>query len=580
MNGMNEHLLHHLASIYDRGRLVPLLGSGMSRPACVDWPTFVGCLEKQADLDGSSSKTADCADLISRAEVAMRYLRLGGYDVAACVGKAVYAQDGEDSVPCQTNALARLFWPLVCTTNYDDVFLRAKVALSSPPRVRGRNYDDCHRVLQHLRFPMGETVWALQGFLGPRADIADGFQGITDLKSEIVVGHAEYRRTANREPHFRRCFAEVFRNSSLLFLGAGLAEPYFLSLFDEIIELTGPSINPHFAVVQEGEVDPDFMRRRFHIDCTVYKPGDHQFVCEFLTALADTIADDRVRQRSWGVVVKAPRKVSSGGEDDFTVVRAKLPDPDDLPANEAVAISCGRQYDKAVPGVEIADSLGLVGVQPRWYGDEKLFSTFLRDQGRCVYGITAREGDKDDRRTPRVVNEAFRRALDIVCGKDYQRLHVQLLAAGPDRSFRQWISLVQMARAYGAWYRKGTKNRIRVSVYVVDPSVITLLCGGHLDLAEHLDDTSLRVGVMIIPTQGLVERYLEIVPPACTVRTILHDLPTRDGVTHGDQWPHLEVYPPVYRGTEPARVPWSLETPIEELGLVSGSTLIVDYRAR
>ena len=481
---MDKRPLLHLASIYDRGRLVPWLGSGMSRPACVDWPTLVKRLEKQAGNQWSSLQSVGHSNLTARGDMAMRRLRLSGNDVAACVDKAVYEQSKEDSVPCQTRALACLFWPLVCTTNYDDVYLRAKLTQPSLPRILGRSHDDCHRVLRHLSFPMGEAVWALQGFLRPRADVADRIRGVTELKSEIVVGHAEYRRTTNREPHFRRCFAEVFRTSSLLFLGAGLAEPHFLSLFDEVIELTGPPNNPHFAVIQEGEVDPDFMRRRFHIDCTVYKAGNHQFVCDFLTALATVVNGERVRQRSWGVAVRTTKKVLSGEDDDFTVVRATLPDPDNLVDSEAVAVSCGRDHDRALLGDGVGSSLKLERVQSQWYGDEKLFATFLRDSARPVYGIAAREGGEDGR-TPRVVYEAFQRALEILCAKGYQRLHVQLLAAGPGRSFRQWTSLVQMARAYGAWYRRCPDNRLRVSLYVVDPSVITLLCGGHINLAEH-----------------------------------------------------------------------------------------------
>ena len=578
---MNERLLRHLASIYDRGRLVPLLGSGMSRPACVDWPTLVKSLEQQAGNEVPSHEAADHTNLISRADVAMRRLRLGGNDVAECVGKALYSQDEEGSVPCQTKALARLFWPLVCTTNYDDVYVRARLlARRGPLPVLGRSHGDCHRVLRHLSFPMGEAVWSLQGFLGPRADIADRFPKFTEFRSEIVVGHAEYRRTTNREPHFRRCFAEVFRNSSLLFLGAGLAEPYFRSLFDEIIELTGPPHNPHFAVIQEGEVDPDFLRRRFHIECTTYKPGNHQFVCEILTALADMVDDARVRQRSWGIAVKAPKKVSSGGDNDFTVVRATLPEPDDLAKSEAVAVSCGRINDRAVPGPEIQRKLRLNVMQQQWCGDEKLFATFLRDQARPVFGIAAREGD-DDSRTPQAVNIAFQRALGILCDKGYERLHVQLLAAGPGRTFRQWISLVQMVRAYGAWYRSASNNRLRVSVCVVDPSVISLLCGGHLNLAEHLDDTLLRINVMFVSPQGLVERYLEIVRPGCTVNTITRGLLTQDTSSPESQRPRLEVYPPVYtprQGADSARLSQcDPSTLIEDLGLVSGSTLIVDY---
>ena len=102
--------------------------------------------------DGASPQPVGCSDLISRADVAMRRLRLGGDDVAACVGKAVYAQNEEDLVPRQTMALARLFWPLVCTTNYDEVFLQAKLTCSTLPRILGRNHDDCHRVLQHFSF--------------------------------------------------------------------------------------------------------------------------------------------------------------------------------------------------------------------------------------------------------------------------------------------------------------------------------------------------------------------------------------------------------------------------------------------
>ena len=49
------------------------------------------------------------------------------------------------------------------------------------------------------------------------------------FEAELVVRHAEYRRAANRVPHFRRRFAELFRTRSLLFLGSGLAEPYFLT---------------------------------------------------------------------------------------------------------------------------------------------------------------------------------------------------------------------------------------------------------------------------------------------------------------------------------------------------------------
>ena len=39
------------------------------------------------------------------------------------------------------------------------------------------------------------------------------------MLDDLVLGHAEYRRVINAEIHFRRCFSEVFRQRSLLFLG-------------------------------------------------------------------------------------------------------------------------------------------------------------------------------------------------------------------------------------------------------------------------------------------------------------------------------------------------------------------------
>ena len=294
----------------------PFIGSGMSRPACTAWPTFVDRLEKQTLVSdcGRSNKphegaaktricfpdrSGDRSDLIRRADVAMRTLRLRGR-VARAMGRALYESDEPNDVPLQTKALAELFWPLVCTTNYDDLYLQG-VSTAAGHRsitdVFGRSHDDCRRVLQHLRFPVGEVVWALQGLLSPRdraLSVRLGRDRLKQLKREIVVGHAEYRRIANREPHFRRAFAEVYRSSSLLFLGAGLAEPYFLALFDEIIELIGPPASPHFAIIQDDEVDAGFMRRHYNIHCIQYAAGDHSAVTEKLGALVKRVGDGRV----------------------------------------------------------------------------------------------------------------------------------------------------------------------------------------------------------------------------------------------------------------------------------------------
>lgn len=237
--------LQSLCAFYDRGYLVPFIGSGMSRPACSDWATFVGLLEgsKPAGEPAGGAST-----LIQRALFALQTRRQEGADIAKAISEAVYCKDAK--VPDQAVALASIYWPLICTTNYDDIYLRAKLRLLREkgwelklPRVLGRSETDCRELLRHIDFPAGEAVWALQGLLGPqdagvKKILGDKFDK-AQFEQELVVGHAEYRTVANRAPHFRRCFAELFRTRSFLFLGSGLSEPYFVSLFDEIIELTG-----------------------------------------------------------------------------------------------------------------------------------------------------------------------------------------------------------------------------------------------------------------------------------------------------------------------------------------------------
>ena len=339
-----------LLAAYDRGRLVPFIGAGMSRPACVGWKPFVRNLEAQCKLPKTDGEP------IQRAFHAVQRLRLLGTEVPKAVADAVYTDDKSASrkVPAHTEALASLFWPLVCTTNYDDIYVRGRTRQRSrkpeqprPLSVVGRSDADCHRVLRHMSFPAGELVWALQGFLRPRDRglvHPDRRCEAYPLEKELVVGHAEYRRVANREPHFRRCFSEVFRRSCLLFLGSGLTEPYFLGLLDEILELTGPPELPHFAFVESGKIDQDLMQQRYHIHCMTYPAKEHGQVECYLREFRDAVTGCRVRCSGWGYRAVSPsraRRCTTG--DSFRIVRGVLPDPGGLRNGHGAAISCGRE---------------------------------------------------------------------------------------------------------------------------------------------------------------------------------------------------------------------------------------------
>jgi SIR2-like domain len=580
-----------LSAVYDRGCLVPFIGSGMSIPICATWAQFVERLEKQTGIDDSQFKSRS---LIQRALFALQRLAREGGDLGATVRAAVYV-DKAPETPTHSEALASVFWPLICSTNYDDVYLRASMkARGVVPRIVGRSEGDCRQVLKHLSLPDGEMLWVLQGFLTPMSAQVKAAIGVEfdahRLEQELVVGHAEYRRAAHRVPHFRRCFAELFRTRSLLFLGSGLEEPYFRALFDEVIELSGPPVRPHFALVEEDKVDPGFMREQYHIVCHTYPKGHHATVSQVLAGFSDFIRGPRTRPSGWSFRLNSSARVSTddctGGH--FEVNRASLPNPRDLMDGQVVAASCGRGEDNnaaASPSTRGVPLLGeqavsLVGVgshTPDWIND---WVVKWQNTERC-YGIVAREltgvgGSPRDRRSPEAIRKAFRAFLDVVEAERVEVAHVQLLSAGRHRVFQPWVSLVQMARAYGQWARESSREggvpRVRVVVYVVDPGVIALLTGGHIDLVEQLEDTHLRISVEIFDARGQAEVHHLIVDPAARIGSLsLFSVPGR--------MPKLYAHPVPTRKFEPMELGQARPISFRDFGLVSGSTLVVDYRA-
>jgi hypothetical protein len=526
--------------------------------------------------------------------------------VAELVYDSIGARPGS-APPRQALLLASLTWPLVCTTNYDDIYMRAVMAQRDGvvPQVFGRSEVDCRRVLQHLNMPVHEALWALQGFLGGQNDtIRDamplGFDHAVAEK-EIVVGHAEYRRVANRAPHFRRCFAEVFRTRSLLFLGSGLTEHYFRSLFDEIIELSGPPVRPHFAVLREGSVDVDFLLRHYNIVCHTYPVVPHakpdapdDGLVAFLERLCAFIDGERTRASRWGFHLKSPARLTAPTRaPGFTVTRRQL--PANPGANEALAVSCGRKRDDAahesLAGIPMPSRSGLQAAglsspaHSNWHDGSCWVVAFTGREH--VYGIVARElvdpnqpGESPrDRRSPDAIRRAFHGFLDEMQKLGKQTVYVPLLAAGSRQVFRPWISIVQMARAYGEWHRAqvgngaAPDNLVDVEVCTDDPGVIAMLQGNYIDLSKSLETARVSLTIEIIHEDNEVLRYHRIVDGKDTLSDIL---PNVDSI--GTPYPAVYALPAVRRQRPPADFLKSLAKTVEDFGLVSGSTLVLDFR--
>lgn len=588
-----------LRSAYDRGRLVPFLGSGVSIPACTDWAGFVQKLEELADIDQESSTGRPSPTrLIERAATAMHALRRQGEpSISEAIRAAVY-KTPSPRIPASTRALAKIEWPMVCTTNYDELYVAAlhhaweECQAQERPihdrkriEVLGRSEVDCRSILHQLAFPTRRVLWALQGFLRPTEDIRKIIEPqdrLGDLEGELVVGHAEYRRAAHAAPYFRRVFAEVFRSRSFLFVGAGLSEPYFRALFDEVIELTGEPVRPHYAFVSEGAVDPDFMKREYHIFCYCYPKGNFDQIERWIETFGSFLGPERrVHQISWsyGVYTSSRPESSSGRASlSFKVVRSTLPSINHVRSGDAIAISCGRDRSRAAYGEHGKPLPGPVGAEALNLSDDPEGYVWLGEwlvkwkTAPHAFGIVART-EKGDERTPRAIRDAFKAFLFHLHDRGYHAAHVQLLAAGVYRQFAPWVSLAQMARAYGEWARdlRETPPPVEVTVYVEDAGVIALLQGGFLDLSEELDGGRLRISVESIDTRGSSARYYELVRADAQLSTLAE-------LAHSDGTELLSCTPKAKYSDEAVRFSKVRKLTFRDFGLVSGSTLHVDCR--
>ena len=176
-----EAALPQLLTNYRRGVLVPFIGSGMSVPACAGWTPFLLGLARRANHTVSpelrqalDQQRASSADLYRLADLCVRRLKARGREALTDACREALRGIAGEPIPRQTAALVELDWPLVLSTNYDDLLLRAAydrraaaVAAGLRPAVlpplfelAGQSVQDRHVVLRSLDvvMPPGGTL--------------------------------------------------------------------------------------------------------------------------------------------------------------------------------------------------------------------------------------------------------------------------------------------------------------------------------------------------------------------------------------------------------------------------------------
>lgn len=565
-----EDALPRLASTYDKGLLVPFLGAGMSRPACPDWAGLIEELERQSGVQPGEGAVGP-ADLVRRANRAVRILkRKNRDDFPRALRHALYPSPMQP--PPQTEALARIWWPLVLTTNYDDLFAQAYRRnfreAGDALTVLGRSPQDCQQVLTSLSSTNGCTLWALQGYLGR----GSGSVPVRHLRAELVVGHEEYRRVAHTAQHFRRAFAEVFRRRSFLFLGSGLGDEYLLDLFGEILEFSGANPLPHFAMVKAGTVDAPFLRSRFNIIALEY--ADHDALPGWLDALRAEVGSSRARPVRWCFSLGCPVNLREAEPcEDLEIVRGQLPDPG---PGEVVAVSGGTGAEGRVwvsePIFEFVARYWPAPAQSRGFQIPRVGPTYVRGypdaDGRTmpVVAVVAR-ADEQDRRDLRVIGDAATELFDWAVGEGYQRVRMQLLASGRTAHFPAHFSLAETVRAYGRWRRREGAPPLRLSIHLVHPGAIFEVASGRLDVVELLTADDVRFWVEVVDEGQVLERELVFAPPERTVGEIVQqfELPVRGWM--------LEVNPQPRRDSRPVPLADARRADLLEVGVCPGATL-------
>jgi hypothetical protein len=549
-----DEALPGLQAARESGRLVPFVGAGLSRPHCRAWPQFIDALYHGFGVGvgvASGPGGADPESLYRVADRVAAWLRLLPAEERQRRIRDALHDPASPALPPQAVAMASFSWPLVITTNYDDVVPRAlgQQRGAKQPRRLGRSSQDCVQVLRSLDALDDPIVWYVQGHVGGDPVGAQDQGGASrSLLDEVVVGHQQYQHAINSSRSFRRAFSEVFRRRSLIFVGSGLAESYFVNLIAETLFSLGPSSQPHFALFSRDElkrVDADFLAVRLGITPVCYGEG----YADLPAALERLATGGRPAERSArrvgaprmsGVSFDVPRTDGGAGAAGLTVSLrfGRVAPPGE---GACVVLSVGRDHwgDRVVAAIgqqaggflheyEAGRAVGIrtfeeVTSLPRG----RMFRVHYDGQPAPVFLLAARETDgrrDDEARSLAAITEATADALAAAEQAGFTRVSMGLMAAGPERRDAAPYCLVAQlsgVRAFAATPPAGPHGLASVSVDILDEEAWSALMQGRVPVLDLLTSRLARVLVRVADGQGSVEEFALSVPHGATVGEVL-----------------------------------------------------------
>lgn len=529
------------------GRLVPFVGAGLSRPHCRGWPQFIEALYSGfGEAPAPSLIATDPENLYRAADRVAAWLRLRPAEERLALLRSALHDPAASDLPPQAVALAGFDWPLVVTTNYDDIVPRAyrrrrPHGAVDEIAVLGRSRDDCARVVRSLDILDSPIVWYVQGHVGEAAIRRS-------LLDEVVVGHQQYQQAINASTSFRRAFSEVFRRRSLLFVGSGLAESYFVNLIAETLFSLGPSSQPHFALLcdtdLQGRVDPEFLAVRLGITPVRYG-ASHADLPAALEAIGRDAVGPSPGVGAFGMTRMAftvPRGGGDAAGNGTLSVELRHGQIDAPREGGCVVLSVGRdrigrRFEPGLgrqarsflrhfvgPGQHAATAFTDVPDLPQG----RMFRVLFRGEPIPVFLLAARELDHArhdaDARSLAAVTEATEEALRAIEVAGFRQVAMGLMAAGPSRTDEPPYCLAAQLsgiRAFAAAVPPAPGGIAAISIDIVDDEVWSPLVQGRIPVLDLLTSRLARVLVRVADAGGAVEEFALSVSHEATIGEVL-----------------------------------------------------------
>lgn len=533
-----DKVLPGLRALREAGRLVPFVGAGMSCPYCRRWPDFIEALFAGFGESSPIKVSGDDPETLYRAaDRVAAWLRLKpAEERRQRLENALCEKTAAGMLPPQAEALSVGAWPLIMTTNYDDVIPQAvKKGRGRDPHILGRSAQDCAQVVRSLETLDDPIIWYIQGRVAPVAG-KNELPG-RSLLDEMVIGSNHYQQAINASPAFRRAFSEVYRRRSLVFIGSGLAESYFVNLISEVLFSLGPSNQPHFALFSDadlGKLDCEFLAVRLGIT-PVHYGRDHNDLPKALRELAGDSAGHKVTSpamTSAGFVIPC----ATGGDLSVGLRYGRLRWPAE---KGCVILSVGADYDgkRYWPGLGpqarsfLDDPEHAAKVAMRTEEDVpdlqqgRMFQVSSRNAPTPVFLLAARdlEGKPDrDARSLASITEATAEGLGAVAHAGFRHASMGLLAAGRGRKENAPYSLIAQLAGIRAYADTGTAPSLAsVDIDIFDAEVWSALTLGRIPVLDLLSSRLARVLVRVVDGTGDVEEFALSMPHGSTVREVL-----------------------------------------------------------